>query len=178
MKLRYALVLLPLALAACDEQARQDFRLPWEKPAPEAAAPEPPVDPMSRPLVAPEVSPNQVPIEIDGPRTRVATAESRTLNAAGFVARGNEPFWTVEVAGSGARYITPENPNGSTVAVRRIVYQQGVEYIGERGGAPFSINIRAVECTDSMSGEKFPMTALLRMGSRRLQGCASPGEAG
>ena len=43
MKLRYAMALLPFALAACDEQAMQDIRMPWDKP--EVAAPAAPVDP-------------------------------------------------------------------------------------------------------------------------------------
>ena len=81
------------------------------------------------------------------------------------------------MAGSTAKYQTPENQSGSNVAVKRIVYRQGVEYIGEWGGAAFSLNIRSVECTDSMSGEKFPMTAALRVGSKRMQGCAAPAEA-
>lgn len=175
MKLRYAMALLPLGLAACDEQAMQDMRMPWDKPA--ETAPAAPVDPMSTPLVAPSVSPNDVPIEVEGERKQVATAESNTLNTASFVARGNEPFWRVDVANGTAKYQTPENQSGSNVAVKRIVYQQGVEYIGERGGASFSLNIRNVACTDSMSGEKFPMTAVLRNGSKRMQGCASPAEA-
>ncbi|TKW68628.1 MAG: hypothetical protein DI616_01130 [Paracoccus denitrificans] len=175
MKLRYAVALLPLGLAACDEQAMQDIRMPWDQP--EAEAPATPVDPMSQPLVAPSVSPNEVPIEVEGERKQVATAESKTLNAAGFVARGNEPFWRVDVSGTTAKFITPENQAGTNVTVRRIVYQQGVEYIGERGGASFSLNIRNVACTDSMSGEKFPMTAVIRNGSLRGQGCASPIEA-
>lgn len=176
MKLRYAMLLLPLGLAACDEQAMQDIRMPWDKPAETAPAPAP-VDPMSTPLVAPSVSPNVVPVEVEGERKQVATAEAATLNAAGFIARGNEPFWRVDVAGGTAKYQTPDNQKGTNIAVSRIVYQQGVEYIGERGGASFSLNIRNVACTDSMSGEKFPMTAVLRHGSKRMQGCAAPAEA-
>ncbi len=175
MKLRYAVALLPLGLAACDEQAMQDIRMPWDKP--EVAAPAAPVDPMKTPLVTPSVSPNDVPIEVEGEHKQVATAESKTLNAVGFTARGNEPFWRVDVSGETAKYQTPDNQSGTKVAVRRIVYQQGVEFIGERGGASFSLNIRNVACTDTMSGEKFPMTAVLRDGSKRLQGCASPAEA-
>lgn len=175
MKLRYAMALLPLGLAACDEQAMQDVRMPWDKP--EAEAPAAPVDPMSTPLVAPSVSPNDVPIEVEGERKQVATAERATLDTTSYMARGNEPFWRVDVAGDTAKYQTPENQAGTNIAVRRIVYQQGVEYIGERGGASFSLNIRNVACTDSMSGEKFPMTAVLRNGSTRVQGCAAPADA-
>ena len=176
MKLRYAVALLPLGLAACDQQALQDFRMPWDQPEEVEPAPAP-ADPMQTPLVAPSVSPNDVPVEVEGERAQVATAEARTLNATGFMARGNEPFWRVDVAGGTANYKTPENQSGTNISVNRIVYRQGVEYIGEQGGSAFSLNIRSVECTDSMSGETFPMTAMLRVGSRREQGCAMPAEA-
>ena len=42
MTLRFALLALPLALAACDSQAMQNMqnlRMPWDKPEPVAAAP-------------------------------------------------------------------------------------------------------------------------------------------
>lgn len=178
MKLRYALALLPLTLAACDEQAMQDLRMPWDKPldAAPAAVPAEPVDPMQTPLVDPEVSPTQVPIEVEGEHSAVATAEATTLNTLAFTARGNEPFWRVDVANGTARYRTPENQSGRNIAVNRIVYRQGVEYIGELNGGPFSLNIRNVRCADSMADRTYPMTALLRVGSTRMQGCAGPAE--
>lgn len=178
MKFRFALVLLPLALSACDEQAMKDLRMPWDKPLDATpAATTPPVDPMKTPLVAPAVSPRDVPIEAEGEQKAVATAESETLNTAAFVARGNEPFWRIDVAGSTAKYQTPENQKGRNIAVNRLVYASGVEYIGVLDGVPFSLNINGADCVDDMSGEKFPMTASLRIGSRTNKGCASAAEA-
>ncbi|MBA4492560.1 COG3650 family protein [Paracoccus sp. S1E-3] len=177
MKLRLALVLLPLALAACDEQAMKDLRMPWDKPLDATpAATTPPVDPMKTPLVDPAVSPRDVPIETAGDQKAVATAESETLNTAAFVARGNEPFWRIDVAAGTAKYQTPENQKGRNIKVNRLVYAGGVEYIGVLDGAPFSLNINGKDCVDNMSGEKFPMTASLRIGSRTTSGCASPAE--
>ncbi|MFD1797702.1 hypothetical protein FQV27_10915 [Paracoccus aurantiacus] len=176
MKLRLALVLLPLALAACDEQSMKDFRMPWDKPL-EAAPPPAPVDPMQTPLVDPAVSPRDVPIEVAGEQAAAATAESETLNTAAFTGRGNEPFWRVDVSGTTAKYSTPENQSGRNVTVRRLVYAGGVEYIGTLDGAPFSVKFSGADCVDSMSGEKFPMTAVLRVGTRSNMGCASPAAA-
>ncbi|NHF74719.1 COG3650 family protein [Paracoccus xiamenensis] len=176
MKFRLALVLLPLALAACDEQAMKDLRMPWDKPL-EATPPATPVDPMSTPLVDPAVSPRDVPIETAGEQKAVATAESETLNTAAFVARGNEPFWRIDVSGNTAKYQTPENQSGRNISVNRLVYASGVEYIGVLDGVPFSLNITGKDCVDDMSGEKFPMTASLRIGSRNNNGCAAPATA-
>ncbi|SDE58394.1 hypothetical protein SAMN05421538_10876 [Paracoccus isoporae] len=178
MKLRYALAILPLTLAACDEQTMQDMRMPWDRPldAAPAEAPAEPVDPMQTPLTDPEVSPTQVPIEVEGEQSAVATAEATTLNTQAYTARGNEPFWRVDVANGTAQYRTPENQSGRNIAVNRIVYRQGVEYIGELNGGPFSLNIRNVRCADTMADRTYPMTALLRVGSRRMQGCAGPAE--
>ncbi len=179
MKLRLALVLLPLALAACDEQAMKDLRMPWDKPldATPAAAATPPADPMKTPLVAPAVSPKDVPIEAAGEQKAVSTAEAETLNVTAFVARGNEPFWRIDVSGNTAKYQTPDNQKGRNIAVNRLVYASGVEYIGVLDGVPFSLNINGKDYVDDMSGEKFPMSAALRIGARHSNGCASPAGA-
>ncbi|MDO5658735.1 MAG: hypothetical protein Q4G36_10500 [Paracoccus sp. (in: a-proteobacteria)] len=172
MNFRLALALiLPMGLAACGDT---DFAMPWDRPEP--PAPEAPAGPPA--LRAPEVSPLSVPIEIEGgEKTAVATAERTTLDTTAFVARGNEPFWTVEVSGNTARYITPDNQSGRNIPVQRIVYANGVEYVGELNGRAFTLNIRAQDCADTMSGEKFPMTARLRAGSQSGAGCASPATA-
>lgn len=182
MKFRLAIALLPLALAACDEQAMQDIRLPWDRPLDatpatgDAAAAAEAAPAADAPLVAPAVSPTDVPIEAEGTRTRVATAKSETLNTMAFTARGNEPFWRVDIANGVAQYKTPENQSGRNIPVNRIVYRYGVEYIGVLNGQPFSVKINSSDCADTMSGERFPMTASLRAGATRANGCAGPAE--
>ncbi|MDO5529070.1 MAG: hypothetical protein Q4F71_06675 [Paracoccus sp. (in: a-proteobacteria)] len=173
MKLRLAALLLPLSLAACGDQ---DFAMPWDR-APEAPAePAAPAGPPT--LAAPAVSPLEVAIEVDGTERRaVSTAERVTLENTSFVARGNEPFWTVEISGNTARYITPDNQSGRNIAVQRIVYAGGVEYVGEHAGRVFTLNIRNTPCQDSMSGERFALSAHLRSAGGSGPGCASVGAA-
>lgn len=177
MKLRLAAIaVLPLALAACDEAAMADLRagLGMKKPVEEAPAPAP--IPLEQ-LQPPEVTPLQQPIEIAGAEQIPAvTANAETLNTQGFVARGNEPFWSVDVSGKTALYKTPGNPNGRKVTVSRLAFAKGVEYIGVLGDSAFALTIRGTDCTDSMSGEAFPMTATLRIGGRSNSGCAMPAE--
>lgn len=169
---RFALLsLMALPLAACDEAAMKDFRAGLgmeteeEQPA-EPAQPRPPA-----------VSPLDVPIETGAADPVAAvTAESETLNTTAYAARGNEPFWLVEVSGNTAVYKTPGNQSGREITVQRLIFAQGVEYVGTLNGQVFALNIRGSECTDSMSGEEFPMSATLKIGNNAHRGCAVPAQ--
>ncbi|SNR45320.1 hypothetical protein EYF88_08130 [Paracoccus sediminis] len=125
----------------------------------------------------PGVSPLEQPIETGTEMRPVSTAEAATYNTAAFSARGNEPFWAVDVAGSTALYKTPDNQNGRPIRVNRLVFAQGVEYIGVHAGRPFALNIRAAECRDSMSGQDFPFSARLTVSGNTQTGCAAAATA-
>lgn len=125
----------------------------------------------------PGVSPLEQPIEIGAEGRAVATAEASTLNTAAFSARGNEPFWAVDASGGTAIYKTPGNQKGRAVRVNRLTFAEGVEYVGVLDGSPFVLTVRGTPCQDSMSGERFPMTARLKVGGRTNGGCAAPASA-
>ncbi|MFD1882835.1 COG3650 family protein [Paracoccus pacificus] len=168
MNLRPAFLCLPLlALTACIDPMTGQPLGAGPAPAPtEPAKPQPPA-----------VSPLDVPIEIaNSEQSAVSTGEAETLNLTSVVARGNEPFWSVEVRGDKAVYKTPENQKGRTIKVRRLVYAGGVELIGTLNDAPFSLRVSGTDCSDSMSGEKFPMSSKLRIGTKSNPGCAGPVE--
>ncbi|AUH65865.1 COG3650 family protein [Paracoccus zhejiangensis] len=172
MKLRLAaLAVLPLALAACDDQAMTDLQSSLGMKPEVAEQPATPSGP-------PAVSPLEQAIEVEGgEHVASATANSETLNTVAFVARGNEPFWTVEASGERAVYKTPENQKGRTVTVRRLTFAQGVEFVGTLDGSAFALTVRGTDCVDDMSGEKFPMSATLKIGGRTNNGCAAPAAA-
>ena len=165
------LAALPLALAACDGTAMSDLRNGLGLGEAEAEAPETPPQPAGPPAV----SPLDQAIEVPGSAQEPApNANSETLNTAAFTARGNEPFWLIDVSGDTAIYKTPENQSGRSIAVRRLVFAQGVEYAGELNGQVFALTIRGNDCVDSMSGARFPMSAQLKIGGRMNAGCAAP----
>lgn len=125
----------------------------------------------------PGVSPLEQPIETGAEIRPVSTAEAATYNTAAFSARGNEPFWAVDVAGATAIYKTPDNQNGRPIRVNRLTFAQGVEYVGVHAGRPFVLNVRAAECQDSMSGQDFPFTARLTVSGKTETGCAAAATA-
>ena len=158
------LALLTLPLAACDGAG-----------LPGLGSEQPQVEGHRGP---PTVSPTEAPIETGEAEGRpIATAEARTHNTAAFSARGNEPFWAVDLAGNTAIYKTPSNQRGQAVRVNRLTFAEGVEYVGVLGGRPFVVNIRGTDCQDSMSGERFPMSATLTVSGRSERGCAGPASA-
>lgn len=167
MKARFALLALPLALAACDEQAMKDLRMPWDKPEPPpAAAPaEPPKPSIPDPTGA---SPVVQPLEVEGARAKVATADAETLAVTDLTAGGEG--WTVAVRGTGARFERP-GAKAANVTVRRLPYSGGLEYIGTLNGQPFSLKISSTDCGDQ------PLTAVLRAGGTTYNGCATPAGA-
>ncbi|WP_022706613.1 COG3650 family protein [Paracoccus zeaxanthinifaciens] len=160
------LALIALPLAGCDSAAMTDLRrnIGIEQPEPE---PEEPAKPR-----APAVSPLEQPIETGAEAPRVIPgAEPVTYNARAFIARGNEPFWRVDISDGTATYKTPENQAGRGISVNRIVFADGVEYVGVLDGRPFVVNLRAQECQDTMADEKFPLTASLTVRGQKLSGC-------
>lgn len=166
MSPRLALIaLMTLPLAAC-----QGIELPGMPPQQQAPQAEGHKGP-------PGVSPLEAPIETGAAGTVVATADARTHATAAFSARGNEPFWAVDVAGKTALYKTPQNQKGRAVRVERLTFAGGVEYIGVLDGRPFTLTVRGTDCQDSMSGEKFPMTAQLKTAGGTRSGCAGPASA-
>lgn len=162
------LALMTLPLAACDTQVMTDLRRGVGLDD-AAAQPEEPTGP--RP---PAVSPLEQPIETGTVGRVVPTAEPVTYRTTAFVAGGNEPAWNVQVSGDTAVYRTADNQAGRQIQVNRLVFSEGVEYIGVLGGRPFVLNLRAAKCKDSMVDETYPLTARLTVNGQTQPGCAQP----
>ncbi|QJD16223.1 hypothetical protein [Paracoccus sanguinis] len=166
MRLRLIILAAPLALAACDDQAMKDFRMPWDKPEPVVAAPAAPAAPPKPSIPEPTgASPTQQPLEVAGDRTRVATADAETLDINSFTAGGEG--WSATVSGKSVKFERP-GAKAATVSVQRLAYAKGVEYVGTLNDTAFALNIRSEDC----GGQ--PMTATLRANGRTFTGCASP----
>lgn len=97
-------------------------------------------------------------------------------------ARGNEPFWGLEVDGKVAIVRTPEELAG-------VRYENGVwrtngprrwSYRADRKGTGQDVDEIGLElvetpCADTMSDERFPLRAVFTRNGRRMDGCALEG---
>ena len=92
-----------------------------------------------------------------------------------FVARGNEPFWTIKANEETLTWITPENLQGRQLKVDKVISADNVKYIGVDGNNDFSLLIIQAPCVDTMSGEVFDFESVWTHGWERNVGCAASG---
>jgi len=103
------------------------------------------------------------------------TAPEATGAARQFVARGNEPFWTLKVNGDTLAWITPDHLEGRQLHADKVVSGDRTTYTGTDQGKAFSLVIEPKPCTDSMSGETFSHTSTWTYAGERNSGCAGEG---
>ena len=98
------------------------------------------------------------------------TRSSRTDETIRFV--GTEPFWGGEVSGGSLTYSTPENQNGTTIAIERFAGNNGLGLSGMFEGQAFDMTVTPGECSDGMSDRAYPFTVTLKIGAEQRSGCA------
>jgi uncharacterized membrane protein len=85
---------------------------------------------------------------------------------------GTEPFWGGEVSGKTLTYSTPEDQDGTAIAVERFAGRGGIAFSGLLDGADFEMTVTPLECSDGMSDRTYPFTVTLEIGEDRRSGCA------
>ncbi len=85
---------------------------------------------------------------------------------------GTEPFWGGQVSGKTLTYTTPENQDGTVIAVERFAGRGGIAFSGLLGGADFEMTVTPLECSDGMSDRTYPFTVTLEIGEDQRNGCA------
>jgi uncharacterized membrane protein len=93
-----------------------------------------------------------------------------------WIARGNEPFWAVEVAPEGIVFREPDRPDGvrgaytpPAIQGRSVVYRTVL--VGDRD-LPLELSIEEKACSDGMSDQRYAYAAVAKVGDRVLSGCA------
>jgi uncharacterized membrane protein len=85
---------------------------------------------------------------------------------------GTEPFWGGEAVGKSLTYTTPENQQGSVIAVERFAGRNGLSLSGELDGQPFVMAVTPGDCSDGMSDRTYPYTVTLQVHGEQRNGCA------
>jgi uncharacterized membrane protein len=92
-------------------------------------------------------------------------------------ARGNEPFWSVEVSGDTMTWRQPEPPKELVIQAPQSQDAEGtVGYAGKSGEHTLELFIDELPCRDSMSGAFFAYSARAVFNGKELKGCARIGE--
>lgn len=93
------------------------------------------------------------------------------------LARGNEPFWAVEVHVDRMLLRQPELAAPLEFSVEQSLDGEGsVTFRGTASAATLEVAVTSTACSDSMSGEYFAYTATARLDGQELHGCARLGE--
>jgi uncharacterized membrane protein len=91
-------------------------------------------------------------------------------------ARGNEPFWSIEVRDAEMVWKQPEAPQEITFRDPQTINAEGaVRYAASTPEHRLELMVHAQPCRDSMSGEYFAYTAKAILNERELSGCARVG---
>lgn len=85
---------------------------------------------------------------------------------------GTEPFWGGKASGEALTYSTPDNPQGTSIAVKRFAGRGGLSLSGSLDGRQFDLTITTGECSDGMSDRTYPFVATLKIGEENRNGCA------
>jgi uncharacterized membrane protein len=100
---------------------------------------------------------------------------AQTANSEKFVARGTEPFWSVSVSKSGIVYSSPDVKKQTFPYVAPLKAQgrpdDFVRVYRLRGNNTLIIK-KDNACSDGMSDNKYPYSAVLILGNKVLDGCA------
>lgn len=92
-------------------------------------------------------------------------------------ARGNEPFWSVEVTEDKMIWRQPDAPKEITVDAPQSQDSEGtVGYVGEGAGHKLELFVDSEVCRDSMSGAVFAYSARAVLDGKELKGCARIGD--
>jgi uncharacterized membrane protein len=93
------------------------------------------------------------------------------------IARGNEPFWSIEVVEGKLIWRQPEAPQELVIEALQAEDAEGtVGYSGSAQGHALELFVEAQPCRDSMSGAYFAYSARATFDGKALKGCARIGE--
>lgn len=103
-----------------------------------------------------------------------APPQSTILETRSYSARGNEPFWRLDLSDRGVRFATPERQVSSEEPAVRASASAAPSWRGfsvQIAGENLVVDIEPLICRDSMSGQFYPETVSVTFDGASLSGC-------
>lgn len=91
-----------------------------------------------------------------------------------FSARGNEPFWGVEIKGTDIVLTRPDAPAVTATNAGLAATADQAIWTAQAGGAAVTLTLTKGDCSDGMSDLKYGYTAHVVWGAETLNGCGFP----
>jgi uncharacterized membrane protein len=88
-----------------------------------------------------------------------------------YRARGNEPFWSLEVVGKTMTFRTPEAEAISAEIAATESLGTGRKYVATYANEPFTASIIDRQCSDGMSGMPYPHFVTVTIQGKEYKGC-------
>ena len=95
------------------------------------------------------------------------------LRGVAFRAIGQEPGWLLEIT-TGEKILLVTNTGQTRTEypyVEPEVFQDQRESVFSVNQGEFEVTIKGINCTDSMSGEKFEVSVFIELNGKALKGC-------
>jgi uncharacterized membrane protein len=94
------------------------------------------------------------------------------------LARGTEPFWSVELTGTEMVYGGLDRPEQRAPQPKATVQGTTATFEGvTASGTSLNVMLAATECSDGMSDLTYPLSAIVKIGDETLNGCAGSSAA-
>lgn len=91
-----------------------------------------------------------------------------------FSARGNEPFWRVDIKGTDVVLTRPDAAAATATNAGLAATANQAIWTAQAGATPVTVTVTAGDCSDGMSDLKYGYTARVVWGGEALNGCAFP----
>lgn len=91
-----------------------------------------------------------------------------------FSARGNEPFWRVDIKGTNIVLTRPDAPAATAANAGLAATANQAIWTAQAGATPVTVTVTAGDCSDGMSDLKYAYSAQVVWGGETLKGCAFP----
>ena len=91
-----------------------------------------------------------------------------------FSARGNEPFWGVDIKGTDIVLTRPDALAATATNAGLATTASQAIWTAQAGATPVTVTLTKGDCSDGMSDLKYGYTARVVWGAETLEGCGFP----